>query len=659
LASFGSPDISYSVPASISGGFSTAVDLQVAPGAPHTTAVVPKSSINPSSNEPFSIFDDVTPRATKGLPVSALAWGSDATSLFGTAFSNLLTFSVDAGGPVQTNTFNGILGFGKIHFNSTTQRVYSDGGQVAKPSTGAPSGIFQSSGPMVPDATTNTAYFASQQTGPTIIKSFDLTHFTPVSSITVPGVTGTVQRLLRWGNNGLAFNTTGGQIVLIGGNLPVAALFPPATPIPTPAPTPAPTAQTPSIASLSPGSASAGGPAFNITINGTNFIPTSAVRFNGSARTTIFVSATQLTATINASDVANAGTSLITVDNGANGGSSAGSTFFVGTTAGTTPAGASFAVEALAQPANDLLFDSINQVFFVSVPGTSTAHGNTVTALDLSGKVISSQFVGSEPQVLALSGDSSFIYVGNKASANVQRVALPAMAGDVSYSVGSDSFSGPFFPLDIEVAPGAPHTTAVTIGGNGFPAARGGLAIFDDSTERPTQALGINFFDTVQWGADASTLLAATNSTSSFDFFTLAVNASGVTLSHDFPGVLFGLAKRIHFEPSKNLVYADSGQIINPATGTVTGNFITPQFSNSTLMVPDAAANRAYFLTQSFSSSTVTLQSFNLTTLALIDSTTINNVNGNIGRLVRWGQNGLAFNTSGGQVFLVAGTFVH
>jgi len=38
-------------------------------------------------------------------------------------------------------------------------------------------------------------------------------------------------------------------------------------------------------------------------------------------------------------------------------------------------------------------------------------------------------------------------------------------------------------------------------------------------------------------------------------------------------------------------------------------------------------------------------------------------VNGNIGRLVRWGQNGLAFNTtggtSGGQVFLVAGTFVH
>jgi hypothetical protein len=92
----------------------------------------------------------------------------------------------------------------------------------------------------------------------------------------------------------------------------------------------------------------------------------------------------------------------------------------------------------------------------------------------------------------------------------------------------------------------------VTIGGGDFPAARGGLAIFDDSTERPTQVPGqVGFFDTVQWAADASTLLAATNST------------------------------------------------------------------------------------------TVTLQSFNLTTLALVDSTTIGNVNSSIGRLVRRGQNAL------------------
>jgi len=91
-----------------------------------------------------------------------------------------------------------------------------------------------------------------------------------------------------------------------------------------------------------------------------------------------------------------------------------------------------------------------------------------------------------------------------------------------------------------------------------------------------------NSFDTVQWGADASTHLAATNSTSSFDFYTLAVNAAGVTVSHDFPNVFTSPVKRIHFEPSKNLVYADNGQIVKPVTGAVTGSFITsPSFFNS------------------------------------------------------------------------------
>jgi len=102
------------------------------------------------------------------------------------------------------------------------------------------------------------------------------------------------------------------------------------------------------------------------------------------------------------------------------------------------------------------------------------------------------------------------------------------------------------------------------------------------------------------------------------------VTPAGLTLSHDFPGTFTNPARRIHFEPSKNLVYADNGQIINPAIGTVAGRFIKPSFFDSTLMVADAAANRAYFLTQSFSSTTVTLQSFNLDQLALVDSTTIN-----------------------------------
>ena len=76
----------------------------------------------------------------------------------------------------------------------------------------------------------------------------------------------------------------------------------------------------PTIASLSPTNAQAGSAAFTLTINGTGFLPGSTVNWNGSARTTNFVSGTQLLAQITAADIATAGTAQITVTNAAPGG---------------------------------------------------------------------------------------------------------------------------------------------------------------------------------------------------------------------------------------------------------------------------------------------------------------------------------------------------
>jgi MSHA biogenesis protein MshQ len=78
--------------------------------------------------------------------------------------------------------------------------------------------------------------------------------------------------------------------------------------------------QAPTTTSISPSSKIVGDALFTMTVNGTNFVSTSVVNFNGSARTTTFVSATQLTATIPASDMTVAGTFNITVVNPAPGG---------------------------------------------------------------------------------------------------------------------------------------------------------------------------------------------------------------------------------------------------------------------------------------------------------------------------------------------------
>lgn len=73
----------------------------------------------------------------------------------------------------------------------------------------------------------------------------------------------------------------------------------------------------PTITNISPPSKVAGTGDFTLTVNGTGFVNgTSTVRWNGSNRTTTFISATQLTAAILSTDIASAGTAAITVANG-------------------------------------------------------------------------------------------------------------------------------------------------------------------------------------------------------------------------------------------------------------------------------------------------------------------------------------------------------
>jgi hypothetical protein len=76
----------------------------------------------------------------------------------------------------------------------------------------------------------------------------------------------------------------------------------------------------PSISSLSPSTVTRCGTGLNLIVNGSNFIPASAVQWNGSTRATSYVSATQLTARIAAADVAVSGSSTLTVVNPAPGG---------------------------------------------------------------------------------------------------------------------------------------------------------------------------------------------------------------------------------------------------------------------------------------------------------------------------------------------------
>ncbi len=76
----------------------------------------------------------------------------------------------------------------------------------------------------------------------------------------------------------------------------------------------------PVVSSISPSTVTAGNPAFTLTVNGSNFVSGSKIKWNGIVRNTVYISPTKLTTLISATDIANVGSASIMVFNAAPGG---------------------------------------------------------------------------------------------------------------------------------------------------------------------------------------------------------------------------------------------------------------------------------------------------------------------------------------------------
>lgn len=113
---------------------------------------------------------------------------------------------------------------GALHFDRGNGKLYTDSGRVLDPVTGHMEGSFAVSGPMVPDSTLGYAYFLDQTKF--TVKCYDLNRFTlaatlniqntPLASDTIPGYQ-IPNRIIRWGDSGLALGGGGCPVYLISG----------------------------------------------------------------------------------------------------------------------------------------------------------------------------------------------------------------------------------------------------------------------------------------------------------------------------------------------------------------------------------------------------------------------------------------------------------
>lgn len=391
--------------------------------------------------------------------------------------------------------------------------------------------------------------------------------------------------------------------------------------------------------SLSPATANVGDPATQLTVTGTGFVPDSVVQWNGAALATTFVSVTELQAAIPPADLSALGSGAITVSNPTENKSNTWPLDFA----------VGYSVAVVDNTIADMVYDSTTQLIYASVGSNSQTKPNSLLLIDpTQGTIKSTVAVANNPDVLAISDDNTSLYVGLDAAGAVQRFALPGLTPDLSIPLGTG-----FYAVALAVAPGAPHTVAISPGRLGFsPSVSGPVSIFDDATARSTTVpQPPNYIFNLQWGATSNVLYSGDGDISSYEFYTLGVTSGGVSIANEYSNVFDSSFNSIHYDSA--LIYADNGEVVNPTSGTVVGSFTIPaQFS---VMIPDSANGKAYFAYTAPGTSPglidVVIESFNISTHAPIAKITLPaayNTYGAPQKLIRWGADGLAVRLSPG-----------
>jgi peptidoglycan/xylan/chitin deacetylase (PgdA/CDA1 family) len=239
----------------------------------------------------------------------------------------------------------------------------------------------------------------------------------------------------------------------------------------------------PVLVSLTPSWVNAGGPAFTLTVDGSNFVTGSKVRWSGSDRTTTFVSSTELLAAIPASDIAAAGSATVTVSNPAPGGglsnglrldilpglssvtvnpsSVVGGTVSTGTVTLTGPAPTGGAVVSLSSsnlsaagvPGNVTVSSgSTNATFTITTTPVATSTAVNISAY-YGGATRSATLTVNRPALSSLSLSPSTVTGGNPSTGTIT-LSGPAPAGGIVVSLSSSNGAAASVPATVTVSGG-------------------------------------------------------------------------------------------------------------------------------------------------------------------------------------------------------------
>ncbi|HEY2017880.1 MAG TPA: choice-of-anchor D domain-containing protein, partial [Bryobacteraceae bacterium] len=319
-----------------------AVDLKSVPGSPQEVILSQGAEISLYNSSGLVNYIPTTPiYSALGPAFGSMAFAGNPVTLYAEPFTDVqnpffntaqitnsgLSWTEPTGytGPPAASYGSQVVSDGNL--------LYTDSGEIWNPVTQSMIGTFPVNisygeyGDLAIDTTLGQIFATGLGTFPgppdtyiaLAISSYGLSSHAAQQTVAFPINASENYDLARWGSNGFAFvvsNLFSGSsgVYLVRSSALAGDVSNPV----------------PGLSSITPNSATAGSAAITLNVNGSSFVSGAVVSWNGTALPTAYVSAAQLTAAVPASDIASAGTALVTVTNPVPGGGiSAAETFTI------------------------------------------------------------------------------------------------------------------------------------------------------------------------------------------------------------------------------------------------------------------------------------------------------------------------------------------
>jgi hypothetical protein len=291
-------------------------------------------------------------------------------------------------------------------------------------------------------------------------------------------------------------------------------------------------------------------------------------------------------------------------------------------------------IAAVSLTNRDVVYDSLRNVFYASVPGSVPTRGNTVTRISATGQIQASVSVGKDPGKLAISDDGQYLYVALTGEPGIARVNLGTFATDFVFQLGTGSLGGPLYAEDLAVVPGNAHRVVVALRNLCCSPRHEGVALFVDGVRAPVATPGHLGSNRITFASVADRVYGV-NTEGAGGMYRLLLSDDGLRIDS-----FFSLAACCEIASAGGRIYTDNGVILDVRTMTQVG-----AASASGWVRPDPARGRIHFLS---TSSIVTIGSASLLPIATPFTNPF--IQTGLTALVRWGTDGLA---AGGGSFIV------